>query len=107
MTGTDKRAVEVIDNAIRAFRGDTKRLSNAIGFLMIGRKFGWRAMYLMHDRRSIKDYEELLGIESKVFFPEVGPLAEKSVAYMAVQKVSNYWKAVKGEITGIRSSEVA
>lgn len=107
MTASDKQAIEIVDRAIKGFRGDTRRLSNAIGFLMIGRRFGWRAMYLMHDRRSIKEYEALLGIDTRDFFPEIGPLADKSVAYKAVQKVTNYWKAVKGEIAGIRSSEVA
>jgi hypothetical protein len=106
MSAADKRTVEIIDKAISNFRGDTKTLSNAIGYLMIGRKFGWRAMYLIHDRRSIKSYEMILGIESREFLPEVGPLAHKSVAYRAVQKVTNFWKAVKGEIAGIRSTEI-
>jgi hypothetical protein len=63
-------------------------------------------MLLMHDRKSIKDYEKILQIDSKQLFPEVGPLAEKSVAYWALRKVTNFWKAVKGEIPGVRSTEL-
>lgn len=102
---SDKQLVEIIDKAIKDFHGNAERLSNAIGYLMIGRQVGWRVLYLMHDRKTIKEYEKILGIEdSKTFFPETGPLAKKSMAYRALQGVTNFWKAVKGEISGVRSS---
>lgn len=103
---SDKQLVELIDNATEDFKGDLRLLSNAIGYLMIGRKFGWKPMLLMHDRKSIKSYEEILKFDSKVIMEEVGPFAYKSVAWKAVQKVANFWKAVKGEIPGIRSTEI-
>jgi len=107
MAMTDKRLVEMIDKAIGRFHGDSRTLSNAIGYLMLGRRFGWRAVFLMYDKKSIKSYEQLLGFDSRELFPEAGDLADKSVAYCAVQKVTNFWKAVKGEIPGIRTTEVA
>ena len=61
----------------------------------------------MYDRKSVKKYEEILGFDSKVAMPEIGKFANKSVAWKAVQRVSNFWKAVKGEIQGIRSTEIA
>ena len=103
---SDRELVDLIDKAITGFRGNTERLSNAIGFLMIGRKLGWRVMYLMHDRKSIRNYEKILGIDSRTIFLEYGPLANKSIAYIALQKVTNFWKAVKGEIPGVRSQEM-
>ena len=106
MTISDKKLVEKVDKAIAAFRGDSRRLSNAIGYLMLGRQFGWRAMFVMYDKKSIKDYEKLLDFDSREFFPEVGPRADKSLAYSALQNVTNFWKAVKGEIPGVRSTEI-
>ncbi len=105
-TLSDKQLVAIIDKAIIGFRGNAERLSNAIGYLMIGRQVGWRVLLLMHDRRSIKDYEQILGIDSREVFPEMGPHAEKCLAYRALKKVSNFWKAVKGEIPGVRSTEM-
>lgn len=105
-TLSDTQLVAITERAIKAFKGDTRRLSNAIGYLFMGRKFGWRVMLLMHDRKSIKDYEKILGIDSKEIFPELGPLAEKSMAYRAVQRVTNFWKAVRGETPGVRSTEL-
>lgn len=104
---SDKSLVEKIDLATKDYQGDLRTLSNAIGYLMIGRQFGWRPMLLMYDRKSVKNYENLLKFDSKLVMPEIGPLAKKSIAWIAVQKVTNFWKAVKGEIPDIRSTEIA
>jgi hypothetical protein len=104
---TDENLVTHIDKRIKAYGGDLRVLTNAIGYLMIGRKFGWKPMLLMHDRKSIKKYEDILDFDSKESMPEVGPWADSSVAWKAVQKVSNFWKAVKGEIPNIRSTEIS
>lgn len=106
MAITEKQLVQIADDAIKSFHGNTSRLSNAIGYLFLGRKFGWRIMFLMHDRKSVKDYEKILGINSRVFFPEEGPLADKSIAHAALKKVTNFWKAVRGEIPGVRSTQI-
>jgi hypothetical protein len=103
---SEKQLVEVANWAIERFKGDSRRLSNAIGCLMMGRAFGWKVMLLMHDRKSIKDYESILQIDSREIFEPFGPTAEKSVAYRGLKKVTNFWKAVKGEIPGARSTEL-
>jgi hypothetical protein len=54
----------------------------------------------------LRKYEKILGISFRDELPEVGKMADKSVAWTAVQKVSNFWKAVKGEISGIRTPEL-
>ena len=56
----------------------------------------WKVMYLVHDRKTLGKYEKLLGIDFRKELDEVGPWAEKSRAWAAVQKVSNFWKAVRG-----------
>lgn len=103
---TEKQLIELIDKAIKEYQGDIDVLASAIGYLMIGRKFGWRVIFFMHRQSTIKKYEKILLIkDSRDYMPELGPWAKKAVAFQAVQKVSNYWKAVKGEIAG-RSSKI-
>lgn len=102
----EKQLVELIDKATKNFQGNTDALISAIGFLMVGRKFGWRVMFFMHSQATVRKYEKILGISYRDLIPEVGPLAKKAVAWQALQKVSNYWKAVKGEVAGIKSKEV-
>jgi len=103
---SEKQLIELIDKATKNFTGPLDTLEGAIGYLMIGRKFGWRVMFLIHRQSTVKRYEKILGIASKEVMPEEGVWAKKSVAYMALKRVTNYWKAVKGEIPGVRSNKV-
>lgn len=88
---------KIIDKAIKDFKGDIPVLESAIGALHVGRKFGWKVLYIIHDMRTIKKYEDILKINFKGSFEEAGPLAHKSRGYQMVSKLSNFWKAVKGE----------
>ena len=103
---SNKKLVEIIDTSIENFRGDGTELAKAIGMLAIGRKFGWKVIYLIHTKKTIKKYEKILNIDLREVLPDVGPNAHKSLAWTAVQKVGNFWKAVKGEIPGIRSNQL-
>ena len=80
MIMTDKQLIDVVDKAIKAYKGDTRCLSNAICYLFMRRKLGWRITLPMHDRKSIKDYETILGVDSKDVFSGLGPVANKSLA---------------------------
>jgi len=103
---SDAELCAIVEKAINNFRGDTEVLRGAIGYAFMARSFGWKPTLLMTGQKTIKLYEEILHIDSRTLFLEEGPTAHRSVAWRAVQKVSNFWKAVKGEIKGIRSSEV-
>ena len=54
-------------------------------------------MYLVHSKRTIRKYEDLLGIKLSEHFPEFGPDADRTNAYKIIQKVSNFWKLVSGD----------
>jgi len=90
---------KIIDIAIKNFRGLFPTLEGAIGSLIVGQKMGWKILYLVHDKRTIQKYESVLNIKFREVLPEVGPLAHKSVAWVAMERISNFWKAVKGEIS--------
>lgn len=106
MKPTDTRCVEITEYAIAHFKGQATELESAIGMLYVGRHFGWRVMYLIHSRNTISKYEKILGINVKEEFPELGPRSDKSLAWRAAKTMSNYWKIVKGEITGIKTPEI-
>jgi len=81
-------------------------LRGAIGYAFFARKMGWKPMLLMTGQRTIKTYEKILNIDSRTEFEEIGPAASRSVAWGAAATISNFWKAVKGEIKNIRSNEL-
>jgi hypothetical protein len=101
---TPKDLIDTCLAAIKPYKGDLTKLESAIGALIVGKRLGWRVMFLVHNRATIREYEKMLGVKFQLALPEVGELAHKSIGWMAVQKVGNFWKAVKGEISGIRST---
>ena len=103
---TEKDLIPHFNRRFKDFRGDITQLERAIGCFVIGRQVGWKVMLLVHDRKTIKLYEELLGLDFKRHLKPEGPLAHKSLAWQLVKKVSSFWKAVKGEIPGVRTPEV-
>lgn len=103
---SDAELVELIDKAVMAYNGNIKELKGAIGTLMIARKLGWKPLLLMQDKRSVAKYERILGVSFRELVPEVGPKARKSIAWVSAEKISNFWKAVKGETPGVRSPDM-
>jgi hypothetical protein len=99
--------IEVADEAIRTFRGDSRKLGSAIGMLHIGRRLGWRPLLLMSDRTTMKEYEKILGgVNFREILPEEGPLAHRSFAWRSLRAMSDFWKAVRGQLAGARSPDL-
>ena len=92
--------------AIANFKGQIPDLEAALGILRIGGHFGWRPLVLIHNKRTLRKYEGILGVKFKEFFPDEGPSYERSYGYMAAKKIGNFWKAVSGEIKIDRRKEI-
>lgn len=95
-----------INKAIETFRGNSGELEQAIGMYFVGLRFGWRVLYLAHNKRTVDKAQAILDIDFRKELPEVGNLANRSLAWKAYQGATNFWKAVKGEIKGIKTPEI-
>jgi hypothetical protein len=84
--------------AFARFTGLFDELEAAIGMLRIGDHIGWKPLVLIHNKRTIRKYEEILGIEIREFFKEEGPSAHRSRGYTIAKALGNFWKAVSGAI---------
>jgi hypothetical protein len=102
-----KKLDEIEQLAIAKFTGDLGELESALGMLRLGQQYGWRVMYLIHSKATIRKYEDILDIEVKEQFPEAGPSAQRNNGYRLIQKIGNFWKVVSGEkkIKGKRLAE--
>lgn len=89
---------EVIDRTIRDASGQLDELESALGMLLIGHHYGWKVLYMVHSKKTIRKYEEILGIKVREFFPERGPSSARSVGLAFADKMSNFWKVVSGDI---------
>ena len=84
--------------AIASYRGDVGELESALGMLRMGHHYGWKVLYLVHSKATIRKYEEILGIRIREVFPEEGPSSYRSNAFRLAQTVSNFWKFISGEL---------
>lgn len=93
-----QRLYEIEREAVAKFYGDFDELEAAIGVLHVGDHLGWKPLVLIHNKRTIRKYEEILGIKVREFFKDEGPSAERSLGYSIVKRLGNFWKAVSGEV---------
>ena len=88
---------ELLDNIVRQFQGQLDELESALGMYLIGFHFGWKVLHMIHSKKTIKKYEDLLGIKVTEAFPALGPDAERTNAAKIIATVSNFWKVVSGD----------
>lgn len=89
--------VKQVEQVTKDFAGPFEQLESALGMLMMGRLVGWKVLVLIHNKRTIREYEKILGINIRQAFPAEGPLVHKSAGLELVKKLGNFWKAVSGE----------
>lgn len=85
-------------NAFAKFHGQIDEYEAAVGMMHLGYHVGWKPLVLIHNKRTIKKYEEILGISIREMFPEEGPSNERSLGYKVVKQLGSFWKAVSGEL---------
>jgi hypothetical protein len=92
-----KQLIDIQENALAGFIGQLDELESALGMLIMGHHFGWKILYLIHSKRTIRKYEDILGIKIRDIFPEEGPSSYRSPALALAKKATNFWKVVSGE----------
>ncbi|MDY0743965.1 hypothetical protein SNE35_05590 [Paucibacter sp. R3-3] len=103
----EKEIQGLIDRAIEDFNGNLNDLGSAIGMVMLSRRYGWRVVLLIHSPNTVRKYLKILGLKNlRDVAPEVGELAHRSNAWRLVDGTANFWKVVRGQISGVRSALV-
>ena len=85
------------------FQGDIRTFESAWGALLLGTQYGWKVLFLVHSQATIKKYEDITGFKFRDKCEADTPLSRKSNAYRALQHVTSFWKAVRGETKEVRS----
>ncbi|MGC2458546.1 MAG: hypothetical protein WA435_11195 [Gallionellaceae bacterium] len=93
-----KQLQEIELRALAKFAGQLDELESAYGFLRLGFQVGWKPLAIMHSKKTFKKYEQILGINARELFPEDTPASYRSMGYTIAKKLSNFWKAVSGDI---------
>lgn len=104
---SDEELLRLVDRVVDQYDGNLDELESAVGMLMLGRYYGWRVLLLVHSPNTVRKYQKILGLKTlKDVLPEVGILAHRSDAWRLVDGTRNFWKAVRGQIGGVRSPRV-
>ncbi len=93
-----KQLSEIQENAIAGFTGQLDELESALGMLTMGHHFGWKVLYLIHSKKTIRKYEDILGIKIRDIFPEKGPSSYRSYGLNIAERIGNFWKVAGGDI---------
>jgi len=93
---------QIEKEAITNFVGVLDELEAALGMLRIGHHVGCKVLYLVHSKKTIHKYEDILGIKIRDLFDETGPNSYRSVGLGISEKFSNFWKFVSGDIKPTR-----
>lgn len=98
LTPEQKSELEIIEERVFIhFTGQLDELESALGMLRIGHHMGWKVLYMIHSKKTIRKYEEILDIKIRDIFPDEGPSANRSVGLGIAKRFSNFWKVVSGE----------
>lgn len=86
---------ERIEKVCEDFKGQFSDLLQMVGIVVIGRLFGWRVIRLVVSRRIWMMTTRAFG-DPKLWMPERGRLAYKSVGLRVVDALGGYWDFIKG-----------
>lgn len=98
---------EIEENAIANFHGDLTLLEAALGMLRMGHHVGWRVLYLIHSKKTIRNYEAILQVQIRDIFEETGPSSYRSIGLKLAERANNFWKVVSGDIKVSRRKDMA
>ncbi|UJP05634.1 MAG: hypothetical protein LZF61_01255 [Nitrosomonas sp.] len=81
-----------------AYQPERSISPSAIGILFTGYYFGWRFLYIVHSKRTVRKYEKVLNIKVTEYFEPTGQLSHRPAGLVAADKHSNFWRCVSGDI---------
>lgn len=98
LSAEERRQLDEIElDTIARFQGQFDELESAIGMLRLGHHVGWKVLYTIHSKATIRKYEDILQIKIRELFRETGPSSYRSAGFHIVQKLTNFWKSIGGD----------
>ena len=87
---------ELIDTVCNEFCGQAPDLFQMVGIVVVGHRFGWRVVRLVVSRKIWMLTTRWFG-DPKVWMPEHGPLAGRSVGLKILNTLGDYWDFINGK----------
>lgn len=87
-----------IDQVVRNYSGMSDLLSSALGALAMGHYVGWRGLLMVHNRQTLRRYEDILGAKFSDLLPERTDQTDRLLGIRIADKLGKFWAVVKGEV---------
>ncbi len=92
-----KEQNEALSKSIDNYRGQAYTLESALGAVLVGHRFGWRVLKLIHSPSTYRKYEKILGVSFEEICPERGPKAKKSLGLKIADRLNSFWAVATGK----------
>lgn len=94
---TDSELEAHIDELCKTYKGQLDDLYQAVGLIVVGRRFGWRVMRLISSRPQWTQANNLFG-DVKEWMREEESCAHRSLGLSMIKSINDYWLVVRGII---------
>lgn len=102
---TDEQNAQ-LQKSLAEFKGHVSTIETAIGAIVIGQRYGWRVLRMVHSANTMKKYEAAIGLSYEDICPEVTDLSERNIGYRVSKAIGKYWDIVMGRHKVERKAEL-
>jgi len=92
----EKELNDKIEKVCNDFEGQLDDLYSCVGFMVVGRHYGWRVMRLVSSRRHWSLASKHFG-DPKELLPEKGDCYSKSIGMRIIDQAGDYWSFIRGQ----------
>lgn len=73
---------------------DLGTVEGAIGALFVGQRYGLKILRIVHSAKTLRQYEQFLGLPFEELIPQHGQYIDRSFAWKIVTTTREYWDLV-------------
>lgn len=94
----DSSVATQVEKAALEYRGYAPTVADALGALVFGQLYGWRAVMMLYSRSRIRDFESALGISFRDHMPDRTDHSARILGVDLADRIGKFWAVVKGEV---------
>lgn len=98
--------LQITFRATTQFKGQLDKLEAALGALHLGHHIGWKGLFIVHNKRTIRQFEDILGIKFRDYFPETALGSDRLFGFRAAEELKKFWQVVSGDIKVAKKREI-
>lgn len=90
--------IQHLQEATARHVGDITELEQAIGAVFVAKLYGWRVLRLIHNAKTVKKFERILGIHFQELCKDETMISDRSLAFSFTKTIGKFWDVVNSRI---------